>query len=305
MTRTAGTFQADTPQPDGIIPLIPGAGIFQVPLASEASALHKIAAGEYSLRTSSATAAYTFVGALSHAIFRKGMQDDLQEAFGSAQAGGSQGLPVSNPITLATASIVAGTSVSITVESTVGLSAGQSVGLDTVASTVQEFTRIVSITDATHIVVASVANSHTAPFPVFANLFTTPASASGRPPFTGSSQLTPVTAARPKGIQINWIAVTYAVNTTAITVPTIGLYSCHYVNGVAPAITTLIAQATNGLLTAAASQPYTIYIPVPLANRSFITTYDTAVTIEFDFTSGASGNVDVLEMTASCAFNYN
>jgi hypothetical protein len=284
--------------------MVPGAGLAQIGSIGGTVALTKIAAGEYSLRTSSATQAYGFVGAVS-GIYRMGMQDDLQEFFGSLRAGGAQGLPIGQPTTLATASITAGTLVSVTVDSTVNFFAGQYVLVDTVASGVQEYCQISSITNATTMVLVSVKNSHTAVFPIAANIFTTPAGVSGRPPFTGLSQLTPVTAARPKGLNPVGLWVNYIVNTTAITVPVCALYATQYVYGVAPTITTLISSATNNLQTAAATTSYTIPVPVPVANQGFIITPNTVITAEFDFTSGASGTVDVLGMWLQVAFNYN
>jgi hypothetical protein len=305
MSRTQGPLQADMPQPDGLIPLFPGQDIIQIPVAAETSAMHKIAAGEYSLRTASASDAYEFVGSVSKAIYRCGMQDDLQEFFGSAQAGGAMGLAVGHRTTLATASITAGAGVSVTVDSTVGFSAGSRVLVDTVASGVQEICVIQSITSATAMVLVNVVNAHAAVFPISQNIFTTPAGVSGRPPYAGMSQLTPVTAPRPKGISFKQIYISYIVNTTAITVPTCAMYATTYAYGTAPVVTTLIASGTNGLQTAASTTPYVIPVPVPVANQGYITLPNTFVTIEFDFTSGASGTVDILGMEATCSFNYN
>jgi hypothetical protein len=69
-------------------------------------------------------------------------------------------------------------------------------------------------------------------------VFSTPAGVSGAPPFAGISQFTPVTAARPKGIQITSITP-IATATTAI-VSTFTLNQVAFVNGVAPAVTALI-----------------------------------------------------------------
>lgn len=305
MSRTQGRLQADLANFDGFVPLLPGADLVQVTLASETSTVHKIASGEYSLRTASTSSAYTFLGGVTGLIYRLGMQDDLQEFFGSARAGGAQGLPIGWPLTYATSSTTAGTSVSVTVESTVGFVAGQYVLVDTVASTVQEYCQITSITSSTVMVLASMAHAHTAPFPIAANVFTTPAGVSGRPPFTGLSQLTPVTSARPKGIEVTGLIVDYIVNTTAITVPTVGLYATTYAYGAAPSVTTLITQATNGLQVAAATTPYTIPVPVPIANQEFINTSNTFLSVEFDFTTGSSGSVDVLGVYIGVNYNYD
>jgi hypothetical protein len=304
MSRTQGRIQADLPNTDGYVPLMPGADIFQAVLAAETSAYHKIAAGEYSIRTTSASDAYSIIGGVTGIVYRVGMQDDLQEQFGSARAGGAQGLPVGVPLTLGTSSPSAGSLVSVTVDSTVGFSAGQAVLVDTVASGVQEYSFVSSITSGTVMVLTTLAHAHTGPFPIAANVFTTPAGVSGRPPFTGLSQLTPVTAPRGKGIAITGVVVDYIVNTTAITVPTVGVYATQVVNGVAVSPTTLLTQATNGLATAAAATPYSIPVALPVASQGFIVTPNTFVSIEFDFTTASTGSVDVLGMAVGVNFNY-
>jgi hypothetical protein len=302
MSRTTGTLNQDTPFQDGLFPLAPGGDIFAT---TGATTLTRIAAGEISLRATGSATAYVVIGTASSAIYRTGLQDDAQMFFGSQRAGGAQGLGVANVFTLSTASIVAGSSVNIAVLSSVNFAVNQYVTLDTVASGVQEFTRIVAIPDATHITVQTVVNSHTSPFPITLNLFTTPWQAGGRPPFTGAAQLTPQTTVRPKGIFFKQLAVAYIVNTANATVPTIGLTAITYANGVAPAVTTLIANATNGLSTAFAATPYVIPVPVPLANQGFIITPNTSVVVEFDFTTGTGGTVDVLGFYLTCGFNYN
>jgi hypothetical protein len=301
MSRTQAIIQGDTPQADGTVSLLPGAD-FVATSASGATTLFKIATGEFSLRAAAASA-YVIFGSLGGMIFRTGIQDDLQSFFGSSRAGGAQGLPIGSPQTLATASTVAGSSVSITVLSTVGFLPFQYVTIDTVASGVQEFTQILSITSPTVMVVRTLVNSHTAFFPVAANLFTTYTGATGRPPFTGASELTPVTVPRPKGISFLQLSVIYQVTTTAITVPTVGLFATQYFNNAAPVTTTLIAQATNGLQTATQAQPYVIPVPVPIAAQNFIVTPNTQVSVEFDFTN-STGTVDILAFILTCKFNY-
>lgn len=303
MSRTVARLQGDQPFNDMLVALSPPGDI--VAAGATAQTLTKIAFGEYSWRAATATTAYTFVGGVSGLIFRTGLQDDYQQAFGSARAGGAQGLAPGFPQTLVTASTVAGTFVTLTVMSSVNFFVGQFVTVDSVASGVQEFTQITSIPSGTSIVVAKLVNAHTANFPLTANLFTTPGPRTGRPPFTGLSQLTPQTVSPPKGINVQQLTVLYAVNTTAITVPTVGMAATQYFNNAAPTITTLIANATNNLQTAAQVQPYVIPVPVPVANQGFLVTPNTVVTVEFDFTTGASGSVDVLGFVINGQYNYD
>lgn len=303
MSRTVSRVQSDQSFADMTVALSPPGDI--VAAGATVQTLTRIAAGEYSWRAATATTAYTFVGGVSGLIFRTGLQDDYQQAFGSARAGGSQGLPAAWPQTLVTVSTVAGTNVALTVPSSVNFFAGQYVTVDTVASGVQEFAQITSIPSGTSIIVNKLVSPHTANFPLTGNLFTTSGPRVGRPPFTGLSQLTPQTAAPPKGINIQQIAIIYAVNTTAITVPTVGVFATQYFNNVAPTVTTLIAQATNGLATASQAQPYVIPVPVPIANQGFIVTPNTVVSVEFDFTTGGSGSVDVLGFVITGSYNYD
>lgn len=307
MSRTQSAVAADTPYSDGLISLLPGADI--VNTGATAFTITKIATGEFSLHYAAAAGAVVVAAGVTGLIFRTGVQDDMQQFFGSARAGGAQNLPVGSPTTLMTASIVAGSLVNIAVFSSVGFTVGSFVTLDTVASGVQEFTRITAIPDATHITVATVVNAHTGAAtggaPITQNLFTTPGSVSGRPPFAGSSQLTPVTAPRPKGIAITGLAVTYLITGANLTVPTIGLFAVQYPNLVAPTVTTLIAQATNNLQTATNAQAYTTPVPVPVANQGFIITPNTAVVIEFDFNVGAATTMDVIAMFLTAKFNYD
>jgi hypothetical protein len=305
MSRTVSNLQQDTPSLDGLVSLAAGADIVQVPVAAETAKMTRLAAGEFSLRTQTASTAYSFMGGLAGLIFRTGEQDDNQQAFGSARGGGAQGLPIGIPNTLSTASTVAGSPVNIGVLSSVGFAVGAYAAVDTVASGVQEFAQITAIPDATHVTVSKLVNPHATPFLVAQNLFTTTGGATGRPPFTGSSNLTPQTGVRAKGVAFKQLNVIYAVNTAPITVPTVGLFATQFINGVAPTVTTLIAQATNGLATAVQAQPYVIPVPVPVANQGFIITPNTIVVIEFDFTNGTTATaVDVIGFSLNCAFNY-
>lgn len=304
MSRTLSRVTGDQPFSDMIIALSAPGDIQQVIVATETTKITKIAAGEYSFRTQSASVAYTFAAGVSGLIFRGGLQDDYQQAFGSSR-GGSANLPIGWPQTLSTATVAAGSSVAISVLSSVNFFVGQWLLIDTVASGVQEVAQITAIGSGTSITVGSLAHAHTTPFPIVGNLFTTPGPAVGRPPFTGMTQLTPQTSAPLKGINIKQIAVILAINTTAITVPTVGMYATQFFDVTAPTVTTLITQATNGLPTTASTTPYVIPVPVPVANQGFIITPNTIVTIELDFTTGASGSVDVIGFSLTGQYNYD
>jgi hypothetical protein len=303
MSRSQGTLSADLPATvDASIGLLPGDS---VAATTGATTLTRIASGEISLRATAAATAYVIVGMAGGMIYRTGVQDDLQEFFGSARAGGAQGKSVGAITTLSTASTVAGAPINIAVLSSVNFGVGQYVTIDTVASGVQEFAQITAIPDATHITVNLLVNAHTTPFSIAQNLFTTPAGVTGRPPFSGMSQLTPVTVPRTKGLKFKQLNVVYIVNTAVATAMTVGMTAISYVNGVAPVATTLIPNAANGLATAFAATPYVIPVPVPTANQGYIITPNTAVVVEFDFTTGAGATVDVLGFWLIGDANYN
>ncbi|SRR6266478_1030159 len=307
MSRTQASMESDSPSFDGLISLLPGADIVNV--GAPAFTITKIATGEFSLHYAAATGAVVVAAGVTGLMFRTGMQDDLQSFFGSARAGGAQNLPVNNPLTLMTASSVAGSLVNLAVFSSVGFVVGGYVTVDTVASGVQEFTRITAIPDATHITVATLVNAHTGAAtggaPISQNLFTTHAGVTGRPPFTGSSQLAPVTSVRPKGIALTGLSITYLITGANLTVPTIGMFAVQYPNLTAPVVTTLIAQATNNLQTATNAQAYTTPIPVPVANQGFIITPNTAVAIEYDANVGAATTLDIIAIFLTAKFNYD
>ena len=300
MPRSQRILQADLPVPDGIINI----SAFDLHLApgGGTGTLTRIASGEWSLRISTTTASVV-AASLSHVVTRFGMQDDLQEQFGSGIPNGAQGLAIGYPETLSTGSVVAATSVNIAVLSSTNFFVGQSVKVDTLASTVQEVTYVTAIPDATHITVNALVNAHTTPFPITGNVFTTPAGVSGSPPYTGITQLTPVTVARPKGIRLKQLNARYIINTSNATANTIGITQAVYGNGVAPTINTILANATNGLATAFAATPYVTPIPILPANQFFLTNKNQDVVVEWDVTAGTT--IDLLGLALICDVNYN
>lgn len=267
-------------------------------------AVTRIASGEWSLRISTNTAS-VIATSLSGLIARFGMSDDLQSRFGSALPIGASGLAVGYPATLSTGSAVAGQNINIAVLSSVNFQAGTSVVVDTVASGVQEKTMITAIPDATHITVQALASAHTTPFPLASHAFVTPAGVSGSPPFTGVTQLTPVTAPRPKGVMIKQITPRYIINTASLTANTIGITKLVYTNNVvAPAATTILANAANGLGTVFGANPFVTPIPVPVANQAFVIERNSDVIIEWDVQNNG-GTIDLLGLMLDVNFNYN
>jgi hypothetical protein len=134
------------------------------------------------------------------------------------------------------------------------------------------------------------------------NAFSTPAGVSGPPPFTGVTQFTPVTSARPKGIQINSISAWYQVGSANATVNTIALYQTVAANATAPAVTTVLA-ASNLTLTAAAT-PY--LTTVSLSSPAYLNTLNAAFSLEWNVTTGAStGTASIWGVFLNVTYNYN
>ena len=134
--------------------------------------------------------------------------------------------------------------------------------------------------------------------------FTTPAGVTGPPPFTGITQLTPTTAARPKGIQINTITAVYSVGAVDATVNTLGLYKTTYSNAAAPAVSTILA-ASNLTKTHStdATKPYVTTLT--LSTPAMITTQNCELNLEWKVTTGAAtGTSSIWGVILQCSYNY-
>lgn len=303
MSRTQSPQSYDTPFPDGIIS-IQALSDMQAATGGGTAAFTKIASGEWSLRISTTTA--TTVGVAFAGILRRyGMQDFVQNQFGSTKALGSQGLPVGWPNTLSTANATAGAAVNVAVLSSVNFAVGQQCLIDTVGSGVQEVAAISAIPDGTHITFVTLANSHTSPFIILANQFTTPAGVTGLPPFTGITELTPVTAVRPKGILIKQITPRYVINTANLGTNTIGITETVYANNTTPTTTvnTILTNAANGLATAFSANVYVTPIPIPVANQKWFMNRNSDIIIEWDVTNTSTGTVDLLGIDVDVSYN--
>jgi hypothetical protein len=292
MSRTQARLDSDLPYQDGhiFVPVIPsnittGAG----------AVANSPGTGLYATSLPTAATAYVATIPLGAFLFRTGVEDDLQEQFGSLISGGAQGAPVPGQVTYQIGSVVAGSNVNVNVISSGNYSVGQTVIYDTVASGVQEFPVISAIPDGTHITFATVKNSHSANAPISGNQFTTPAGITGRPPFTGTSQLTPVTSPRPKGILFKSIYPVYTIGSVNATLNTIGLTQATFANGAAvPTATNIIASAANGLGTTFGATMNVTPIPVPSAGQIFRTSKFTEYVLQWALTTGAASGTALL-----------
>jgi len=199
-------------------------------------ALDPIASGNFPLQLSTAGTAYVMDKWLSSLMFRTGMEDDLQEAFGGQKT----------------------------------------------TFTTNDFPGARGLASPP-------------------NTFTTPAGVSGPPPFTGLSQFTPVTASRPKGIQINSVTCFYEVGAVNTTLNTIAIYQTAFANGVAPAVTTILA--ASNLTATHATTPYAT--TVALSSPAMLTTQNAAYSLEWKLTTGEStGTALIWGVQLNVSYNF-
>lgn len=305
MSRTQGRVDSDVPYHDG--------HVFVSPLdATEFSSSGTVttvrtAAGNYHIDLA-ASSSITLAIPLSKMIYRTGLQDWLQEQFGSgviANAGSSaNGLRVPAFSTYTTGSLTAGNNVSVPVQNSAGFAVQQVVTLDTSGSGVQEFPVITSITDGTHIVVNKIVNAHSTNAPVSGNTFTTPAGVTGPPPFSGISQLTPVTSPRPKGLAFQDIYPWYLVGGATLSANTIGLTKTTAANNatVASGISSLLTAGTNGMPLTVQTNPY-LY-PIKVTNANFQTTKFSEYYLEWTMTTASGGTASIYGVFIDVYLNY-
>lgn len=305
MSRTQTRYDCDQGYTDGIIWLSYNnfAAYGTAPTAT------RTAKGNYSwAQGSSLTNQY--VATLSKTLFRLGLRDYTQNAFGAGGLGNlpygaSNGDLVGSPTTQSTASVTAkgpGVAVNIAVKYSGLFTVGKHVVLD-VGGTYPEVQVITAIPDTTHITVAQVIYNHTSVFQITQGAFTTSAGVSGPPPFTGVTQFTPVTAPRPKGILIRGFEVVYQVGTAALTSISLGLSQTTYKNATALSITDILAAGTNGLATANAATPYVI--PVALVTPAYLTSDLTEYDLEIIAVTPSTSTFNLYGAFVYVTYNYN
>lgn len=300
MSRTQGRLDSDQPYKDGLVFFPIKVGDF----TTGTPTITRPGAGQVGVSLAGSATAYVAMMTLPFLVLRTGVQDDLQEFFGSANAGGAQGLAVPGLLEYSIGALTPGINKTINVTSSIGINPGAILTLDTVASTVQEFPVVASVTDATHIVVNSLANSHSAGVPLTLNAFTTPAGVTGRPPFTSTTEFNSTVAPRPKGIKFKQLAAVYSVATAAGTLNQLTLTATQYIpNNTAIAQTTLLA--ATGMPEATNAQPYVSPVNLPVANQNFIVTPYTQLVLEWDFTTGTGGSAVLYGVYAKVDFNFN
>lgn len=292
-SRTKGRLDCDTGYGDGHVFL----AATSASVVSGTFTRTRNAAGDFSLNAgASNTGVLSFP--LDSLVFRYGLQDDFQEQFGSSAAGGAQGLPVGGYTTLTTASGAVGTAVNLAVLNSINFTVGRKVLL---GGTQKTF--ITAIPDGTHITVAAITSTLASGSVVTENLFTTPADVTGPPPYAGTTQFTPVTAPRPKGIYIKELYPVYAISGAAATLNTISLTKCQYAPGAANVITSLLTSGANGLATATNANPYVTPIQIP--SPAFQVSKYASYAVEWDISTGSGGAANIYGIFVDIAYNWN
>lgn len=127
----------------------------------------------------------------------------------------------------------------------------------------------------------------------------------GRPPFTGATQITPVAGNRLKGIKFLSLKVIYQILGAALTGHTIRMDKTVYANNVALAISAILAVGANGLATAIQANPYVTAIALAAGQQVYRVSDLSQYTIELAPTTQAAGSFKLYGIEVLCEFNFN
>lgn len=132
--------------------------------------------------------------------------------------------------------------------------------------------------------------------------FATNMQQSGRPPYTQAQNMV-VPTSRPKGMQINSLTPIYKISTLALTSVSLGLTKTVFVNGVAPAVTDLLAAGTNGQPVAVSAQPNAIASVI--AAPAMSVDVNTELIAELTLVLPATSTAIIYGMMANVSYNFN
>jgi len=132
--------------------------------------------------------------------------------------------------------------------------------------------------------------------------FATNLQQSGRPPYT-IAQNQQVPTSRPKGIGVLSVTPIYQVSTLALTSVSLGVTKTVFANGIAPAVTALLAAGTNGQPTTTSAQPNAI--ASALTTQSLITDVNSEVIAELSLVLPATSTAKIYGLVWKVQFNYN
>lgn len=134
------------------------------------------------------------------------------------------------------------------------------------------------------------------------NTFATNLQQSGRPPYTiAQNQVVPTN--RPKGIGVLSVTPIYTVSTLALTSVSIGVTKTVFANGVAPAVTALLAAGANGQPVATSAQPNAV--ASALTTTSLITDVNAELIAELTLVLPATSTAKIYGLVWNVQFNYN
>jgi hypothetical protein len=119
-------------------------------------------------------------------------------------------------------------------------------------------------------------------------------------PTLGGIQRGPI----PKGTQIDSVDIIYNIGAVNASTATIGLTKTVFADGVAPAVTNLIALGSNGMPVAFQANPHVFNVAV--GSPAMITSSDTEVVLNVNLTAGAAtGTVAFYGVVVHCHYNFN
>jgi len=128
-----------------------------------------------------------------------------------------------------------------------------------------------------------------------------PGPAAGNPPFTGATQLTPLSAYIPKGIQIGDITLCYGITTANLTSQTMTLSKALFANTTAVSVTAMTLSTATALATLSTTNPYVTKIAV--SSPAYTVADLTAMTIENTIVIPASCVYNLYGAFVHCTFN--
>lgn len=127
----------------------------------------------------------------------------------------------------------------------------------------------------------------------------------GRPPFTGNTQITPVAGNRLKGIKLLSMKCIYLITGAALTGHTLRVDKTVYANNAALAISAILAVAANGLQTAIQANPYVTAVALAAGQQIYRVSDLSQYTIEQAPTTQAAGAFRLYGIEVLCEFNFN
>lgn len=125
------------------------------------------------------------------------------------------------------------------------------------------------------------------------------------PPFTGATQLSVQTGFFPKGIKIMGFNVAYFVKTVNLTALTCRVDKTVYADGVAVAVTAVLASAANGLISTFAATPKVKAVTLAAAQQIYRVTDLSALTFELGVQTPVGGTFELERIEVLYHYNFN